>query len=98
LQQIDYLIVESLRLDVYDQPGLLRRSLRDETGVIAAHQAVVRALAERDGEQASRAMRAHLDRLLQTADIESEVERVSLKASGKGTRTSADERGSKSGA
>jgi DNA-binding FadR family transcriptional regulator len=64
LIQLEYLIAESIRLAVYEEPALLRRSVRDESHVISAHQAIVDALAAHSGEEAVRAMRAHLKNLL----------------------------------
>ncbi len=64
LMQLEYLIAESIRLAVYEEPALLRRSVRDESHVISAHQAIVDALAAHDQEAAVRAMRAHLNKLL----------------------------------
>ena len=52
-----------MRMDAYDQPGLLRRSIRDEQHVIEAHQKVLDTLRARDGARASQAMAAHLQKL-----------------------------------
>lgn len=52
-----------MRMDAYDQPGLLRRSIRDEQHVIEAHQKVLDTLRARDGAWASQAMAAHLQKL-----------------------------------
>jgi len=66
LQAFSYLIAESVRLAIYDQPALLRRSIRDESPVVEAHEAVLKAIQARDGEKASLAMRFHLRWLLQS--------------------------------
>jgi len=65
LQNLGFIISESIRQNVYLQPGLLRRRLRDETHILSAHRAIVEALREKDGEKASQAMYSHLRRTLE---------------------------------
>ena len=65
LQNLGFIISESIPQNVYLQPGLLQRRLKDETHVLSAHRAIVDALREKDGEKASQAMYAHLRRTLE---------------------------------
>jgi GntR family transcriptional regulator, transcriptional repressor for pyruvate dehydrogenase complex len=60
MRQLGHLITESLQRAVYDSPGWLRRSLKDMSHVIPAHQAIVDAVRRRDGQAATLAMMAHL--------------------------------------
>ncbi|MBI3942525.1 MAG: FadR family transcriptional regulator [Chloroflexi bacterium] len=60
LQNFKYIITESIRLRVYDAPGMLHRQMQEESHIVLAHQAVVDALKARDAAAATMAMYAHL--------------------------------------
>jgi len=55
-----YLIKDSLRLYVYNRPGLLHRSVQEESRAIRTHQNIIDALRRRDGASAAEAMVDHL--------------------------------------
>jgi GntR family transcriptional repressor for pyruvate dehydrogenase complex len=58
----DYLIRDSMRLYVYNRPGLLHRSVQEESRAIRTHQTIIDALLRRDGAGAAEAMVDHLQR------------------------------------
>jgi GntR family transcriptional repressor for pyruvate dehydrogenase complex len=58
----DHLIRDGLRLYVYNQPGLLHRSVQEESRAIRTHQTIIDALRRRDGSGAAEAMVEHLQR------------------------------------
>jgi GntR family transcriptional repressor for pyruvate dehydrogenase complex len=61
LQGLSHLIAESIRLhDIWKNPGGLHRKTQEVEHILAAHQAIVAALRERDAMQASQAMYRHL--------------------------------------
>jgi len=60
LQRFAYLIRESLRRNVYISPGILSRSMGDDSRALHTHRAIVDALRERDGTKAALAMIHHL--------------------------------------
>lgn len=62
LIDLDYLIRESLRLYVYNRPGLLHRSVQEESRAIRTHQTIIDALRRRDGASAAEAMVDHLQK------------------------------------
>ena len=60
LQGLSYLIADSIRLfGIWNNPAVLQRGLNVEQ-TVRGHEAIVRALRERDGARASQAMHHHL--------------------------------------
>ena len=63
--QLDYLIVEAIRLKVYDKPRRLYRNERNPSTMME-HQAIIDALRRRDGKRAVYEMHKHFDSMMRT--------------------------------
>lgn len=63
--QMDYLIVEAIRLKVYDKPRRLYRNEKNPSTMVE-HQAIIDALRRRDGKRAVYEMHRHFDSMMRS--------------------------------